>query len=176
MENNLTRDASNSLNIDGNDSNIEGTASQNPREPRISSALRMKYDAEVALVKHRWGDLEAIRKNLGLSQRKICQLLFVDPSAWTRWTRNEGDAPPHIYRALSWFLLLQEKHPETAPYQWLQAVARPQLPEIEIQKIRSKLESELQAQLQKALGTKTKVLLGLIALNLVLFVALLSYF
>lgn len=47
----------------------------------------------------------------------MCQLLLVDPSAWTRWTRNEEKTPPHIYRALEWFLALNEKtltHPDLA--------------------------------------------------------------
>ncbi len=72
--------------------------------PRVRTANRLKYEAEVDVIKKQFGDLESIRQELGLSRRKMCQLLLVDPSAWTRWTK-EG-APPYVYRALEWYLLL----------------------------------------------------------------------
>jgi transcriptional regulator with XRE-family HTH domain len=67
------------------------------------------YAAEIKVFKDQHGGLEDIRKKLGFSRRKMCQLLMVDPSAWTRWMRDEGKVPPHIYRALEWFLALNEK-------------------------------------------------------------------
>jgi len=81
-------------------------------ENRIKSPSRMVYEAEVLFLKNQNGDLEVIRERLGLSRRKICQLLLVDPSAWTRWTSPGGEAPPHIYRALDWYLAGMEKDPE----------------------------------------------------------------
>jgi len=81
-------------------------------ETRIKSSNRMRYEAEVKFLKESNGELEAIRERLGLSRRKICQLLLVDPSAWTRWTAPDGEAPPHIYRALDWYLAGLEKDPE----------------------------------------------------------------
>ncbi len=112
---------------------------------RVQSSLRMKYSAEVQLITHKWGRLEDMRKTLGLSQRKICQLLLVDPSAWTRWTRNPefDEAPPHIFRALSWYLLLLDKSPELSPYVFLQTVARPMLPETEIRKVTERISGDL---------------------------------
>jgi hypothetical protein len=89
-----------------------GGAVGNPGEFRIKSPIRMRYEAEVKFLKETNGDLEAIRERLGLSRRKICQLLLVDPSAWTRWTAEGGEAPPHIYRALDWYLAGLEKDPE----------------------------------------------------------------
>lgn len=80
-----------------------------PKE-RSRSANRFLYEAEVEVIKRQLGDLEAIRKSLGFSQRKICQLLMVDPSAWTRWMKG-SPVPPHIYRALSWYLMVIEKNP-----------------------------------------------------------------
>jgi hypothetical protein len=80
-------------------------------DSRGKTALRLRYDAELKLIRARVGSLEDIRGKLGLSRRKICQLLLVDPSAWTRWTSAGGDAPPHIYRALEWYLLLSERDP-----------------------------------------------------------------
>jgi transcriptional regulator with XRE-family HTH domain len=78
---------------------------------------RMKYEAEVRVFLNRHGSLENVRKNLGFSQRKICQMLLVDPSAWTRWHSAGGKAPPHVYRALEWYLVLEgraELHPRIA--------------------------------------------------------------
>lgn len=118
----------------------------------------MRYSAEVEIIKKKWGNLEDIRKHLGLSQRKISQLLMVDPSAWTRWTKYDHEAPPHIYRSLSWFLQLQEKDPvQSSPYNYLQAVSRPSLPKSEIlsigeeihSAIKNRLALESQGELQK---------------------------
>ena len=90
---------------------------------RSKSSHRIRYEAEVEILRKKLGDLESIRNQLGLSQRKICQLLFVDPSAWTRWTKG-GDAPPHIYRALQWYLALQDKYPALDVNFWLSTVPR----------------------------------------------------
>lgn len=81
-------------------------------ESRIKSPNRRAYEAEVLFLKKQNGELEVIRERLGLSRRKICQLLLVDPSAWTRWTSPGGEAPPHIYKALDWYLAGMEKDPE----------------------------------------------------------------
>ena len=83
---------------------------------RLKTSLRMNYEAQVSRIQRQIGDLEVVRKTLGLSQRKMCQLLLVDPSAWSRWTKksdpNEpGSAPPHVWRALQWYMALHEKIP-----------------------------------------------------------------
>ncbi len=83
-----------------------------PKEPRLKTALRLKYEAEVRAFKTRYLSIENVRKTLGFSQRKMCQLLMVDPSAWSRWMKDETKIPPHIYRALEWLLLSQEKNPD----------------------------------------------------------------
>ncbi|MCB0341488.1 MAG: hypothetical protein KDD59_04520 [Bdellovibrionales bacterium] len=82
---------------------------------RPKTSLRMHYEAEVAVLKKTLGDLEQIREKLGLSRRKMAQLLMVDPSAWTRWCRDDRKVPPHIYRALQWYLELVERSPEYHP-------------------------------------------------------------
>ena len=82
---------------------------------RSKTSLRMIYEAQVSVIQKQIGDLEKVRTDLGLSQRKMCQLLMVDPSAWTRWTRQEQPAPPHIWRALQWYKALQEKIPGLTP-------------------------------------------------------------
>jgi transcriptional regulator with XRE-family HTH domain len=77
---------------------------QNQARTKAKTSQRLKYEAEITVLKREMGGLEDIRLKLGFSRRKICQLLMVDPSAWTRWTANESDAPPHIYQALKWYL------------------------------------------------------------------------
>jgi transcriptional regulator with XRE-family HTH domain len=92
-------------------------------KPRARSSLRQRYEAEAKVIERRLGGLEEVRKTLGLSQRKMAQLLLVDPSAWTRWTQGES-VPPHIWRALAWYLALQDKYPALDAAFWLQGVAR----------------------------------------------------
>ncbi len=84
-----------------------------PKKAR--SSHRLHYEAQVEVIRKQIGNLDQIREILGLSQRKICQLLMVDPSAWTRWTKKGESAPPHIYRALQWYMILQEKIPGLTP-------------------------------------------------------------
>lgn len=110
---------------------------------RAKSTLRMRYEAEARVIKKKVGDLETIRQTLGVSQRKIAQLLLVDPSAWTRWTRDGEDAPPHIYRALQWYLAVEEKYPALDVNFWLSTVA-PQ---------REPVENEARDQRISALGS-----------------------
>jgi len=81
-----------------------GLGSDRPISARTKTSQRLKYEAETQVFKREMGSLEEVRIKLGFSKRKICQLLLVDPSAWTRWTTENGDAPPHIYRSLKWYL------------------------------------------------------------------------
>ena len=87
-----------------------------PVSTAAKTSLRIQYEAQVEVIRRQIGGLEAAREKLGLSQRKMAQLLLVDPSAWSRWTKAGGeDAPVHIYRALQWYLALQEKIPGLTP-------------------------------------------------------------
>lgn len=79
---------------------------------KMKSVNRLRYEAEVEFLRRQNGDLEAIRARLGISRRKMCQTLLVDPSAWSRWTAPGQQAPAHVYRALDWYLSLMEKDPE----------------------------------------------------------------
>lgn len=132
MESEINKFASdllvNSLNSPKIPTSLEAD-SLNLTEPSIKknikskSSQRILYEAEVEIFKKKVGDLEQIRTSLGLSQRKICQLLLVDPSAWTRWTKQGEEAPPHIYRSLQWYLGLVEKYPEFKNPYWLATVS-----------------------------------------------------
>lgn len=80
-----------------------------PPQTRPKTPIRMTYEAEVKIFRSKYGGIEDVRKSLGFSRRKMCQLLMVDPSAWTRWMRDDSRVPPHIYRALEWYLALEKK-------------------------------------------------------------------
>jgi hypothetical protein len=95
-----------------------------PATPRAKTSLRLRYEAESEVIRKKLGDLETIRGQLGLSQRKIAQLLLVDPSAWTRWTKAGEKAPPHVYRMLQWYLALQDKYPALDVNFWLNTVSQ----------------------------------------------------
>ena len=84
-------------------------------DQKLKTSLRRRYEAEKEVIRRKLGGLEEIRQELGLSRRKVCQLLLVDPSAWTRWLRNEDKVPPHVYRSFQWYFALIEKHPEWHP-------------------------------------------------------------
>lgn len=90
-------------------------------ERKFESPLRLKYRAEVGVIQRQIGGLEEIRQKLGLSQRKMAQLLLVDPSAWSRWVK-EDSAPPHVFRALEWYMLLTKEAPSHAHSYWISTV------------------------------------------------------
>lgn len=82
---------------------------------RAKTSLRIQYEAQVRVIRSQIGDLEAVRLQLGLSQRKIAQLLMVDPSAWTRWTKQGDEAPPSVWRSLQWYMAVKDKIPGLTP-------------------------------------------------------------
>jgi transcriptional regulator with XRE-family HTH domain len=143
-------------------------------EGRINSSLRMQYEAHVQVIRNQIGGLDTIRRELGLSQRKICQLLMVDPSAWTRWTKTTQlssgieSAPPHIWRALQWYMILQQKIPGLTPEYFLGAREAAKMHQIsEISEVRSELARH-QAE-TAALHLKVKRLKSTLLLSLLLF-------
>lgn len=106
---------------------------------RLRAASRLKYESEAQIIQKKLGDLEQIRHSLGLSRRKMAQLLLVDPSAWTRWCKNPERVPPHVYRSLQWYMALIDKNPEWHPQN-------------------SFLKSELASQTQEFAETRERVL------------------
>ncbi len=87
---------------------------------KSKTSLRLRYESEARVILRQIGGLEGVRKCLGLSQRKMAQLLLVDPSAWSRWVRDESKTPPHVIRALQWYLQLEQKDPSWA--QWRELI------------------------------------------------------
>ncbi|MBT4760460.1 MAG: hypothetical protein HOO06_02075 [Bdellovibrionaceae bacterium] len=79
------------------------------------STQQIKYDAEVQVIKAKIGGVDNIRLQLGLSKRKLAQLLMIDPSSLTRWSKEPHRVPAHIYRSLQWYLALIDKEPAWHP-------------------------------------------------------------
>ncbi len=108
----------------------------------------MSYEQEIQMVRAQHGDLETIRKTLGLSRRKICEYLLVDPSAWTRWVNSGTDqAPPHVYRTLA---LLIEKTKTEPDFLQQQKGANP-ISKIKWQEEFTGLSLELKQDMQESL-------------------------
>ena len=145
---------------------------------RSKTAMRMKYEAEAKVLGLRIGGLEGARKALGLSQRKISQLLLVDPSAWTRWAAKEQSfpdelaAPPHVYRSIAWFLALNEKYPAFEPSFWLRDVASGLDSTKQLSEEVSRLNQELAAEIvrikqgQRRVVLQSRALIAIFALLL----------
>src|SRR5258708_7833509 len=91
---------------------------------KAKTSLRLKYEAEAQVILKKLGGLNGIRLELGLSQRKICQLLLVDPSSWSRWLQDQSKVPPHILRALEWYMALMEKYPGFDINFWIHSTAK----------------------------------------------------
>ena len=112
--------------------------------PRSKTSLRMNYEAQVTVMRRQMGSLEAVRLDLGLSQRKMAQLLMVDPSSWTRWTKQGDEAPPHLWRALQWSMALREKIPGLTPHYFTGTN-----PQVLYQKALAELDQERDQRLQQ---------------------------
>ena len=74
---------------------------------RAKTVRRLEYEARTAVLRRDLGGLEEVRRKLGFSRRQICDFLCVDPSAWSRWLKDEGKVPPYVYRMLSLGLEVQ---------------------------------------------------------------------
>jgi hypothetical protein len=103
------------IRIDGLNLNL----AENESETRAKTSLKMHYEAQSAVIERQLEGLEGVRSKLGLSQRKMAQLLMVDPSAWTRWNRPGVKVPGVVWRALQWYMIVQEKIPGLTPNYFL---------------------------------------------------------
>ena len=134
---------------------------------RSKTIARISYESEVEVIKRQIGDIEEIRFRLGLSARKMAQLLMVDPSAWTRWSKKITQPPPHIYRALQWYLTLQEKNPGFTPQVFLASHWHSRLP-LDTNSNQSRPNLKFHRIYWLGFGLFIGVLLGLITSVLVL--------
>lgn len=149
---------------------------------RAKTSLRMHFEAQAEVIRRQIGGLEGVRLKLGLSQRKMAQLLLVDPSAWSRWLKDESKAPPHIFRSLQWYLALQEKIPGLTNEYFIGSNTS----QIESQKLNSRL-TEVEALFDQKTDLEGKILkleesliqirkreLSLVFINIVLFLTVLT--
>lgn len=161
---------------DGNNEGFLGDSEPLFDGNRVNSSLRIQYEAHVSVIKSQIGDLESIRRQLGLSQRKICQLLMVDPSAWTRWTRKTlPSAPPHIWRALQWYFIIQQKIPGLTPEYFLGSKEAAKMRESsQVTKMSQELADlrAAHAEEMETLGIKLKILKITLLLCLIIFVGI----
>lgn len=123
------------------------------QNPRSKTSLRMLYEAQVAVIQKQIGDLERVRTDLGLSQRKMAQLLLVDPSSWTRWTRKGDQIPPHIWRSLQWYLTLREKIPGLTPQYFIG-----QDPKVLYEKTMLKIDQEREKRNELEISLRSEIL------------------
>ena len=76
---------------------------------------RGRNEITASLIQKQIGDIEQVRASLGLNKKRMCELLLIDPSTWTRWTTGKTAPPPWLYRTLQWGLAVMDKHPEFHP-------------------------------------------------------------
>lgn len=102
--------------MDANTGQSESKLESNDVEITSRGLTSRDFNLKTAeLIKSQIGNIEEVRKSLGLSQRKMCQLLLIDPSTWSRWATGKTEPPPYVYRMLQWGLAVMEKYPETHP-------------------------------------------------------------
>lgn len=118
---------------------------EEPPSNRHKTALRLRYESEARVILQQIGGLEGARSRLGLSQRKICQLLLVDPSAWTRWSKVGAKIPPHVVRSLQWYLTLESKDPAWAG--WREWILKRE-PDPHLDRWRRDLESQIKTRIE----------------------------
>ena len=78
-------------------------------------SARERNELAASLIKKQIGDLEQVRALLGLNKKRMCELLLIDPSTWTRWTTGKTEPPPWLYRSLQWGVAVMDKYPEFHP-------------------------------------------------------------
>ena len=80
-----------------------------------SLTYREKNELTAELIRKQIGSIEQIRLSMGLNKKRMCELLLIDPSTWTRWCSGKTPVPPTVYRTLQWGLAVMDKHPEFHP-------------------------------------------------------------
>ena len=78
-------------------------------------STRERNELAASLIKKQIGDLEQVRALLGLNKKRMCELLLIDSSTWTRWTTGKTEPPPWLYRTLQWGVAVMDKYPEFHP-------------------------------------------------------------
>lgn len=83
--------------------------SQKTRGPQVDLDMPSKKPSQRAFYSDQllYDDIEAYRHHLGFTQKKMTELLKVDPSAWTRWRKSK--APAWAMQSLDWLVRLNDQ-------------------------------------------------------------------
>jgi len=95
--------------------NTEDEFLENGNNKTKSLGPRERNEITASLIQKQIGDIEQVRATIGLNKKRMCELLLIDPSTWTRWTTGKTTPPPWVYRTLQWGLAVMDKHPEFHP-------------------------------------------------------------
>jgi hypothetical protein len=125
---------------DGNADKVLGEKKRNRSRTRIFN------EASAELIRKRIGGLQGFINSLQLTPRRTCELLLIDPSTWSRWKANENLVPPHSWRAMEWYLALQDKIPGLSTQYFLTKESG--VTQVSIEKM---VREELKKQYQKEL-------------------------
>ena len=144
---------------------------------KARTGLRMKYEAQLSVIRGQIGEISEIKQKLDLNSRGLAQLLLVDPSAVTRWTRDGGEAPPTVYRALQWYLALQEKVPGLTPQYFIGRDGRVDMAKnrLESEALERRFQTEV-GELRRSLEKEKKKLKWIVAGMMVVQVLILTFF
>lgn len=140
-------------------SDLEVLAKDSVGDGRGQTSLRILYEAQAEVIRKQLGGLPKILDDLQLSQRKLAQLLLVDPSALTRWLKS--NPPPHVWRALQWYMILNQKIPGLTPEYFLSArLSSQRFRDVEFTRLKDEFKTQLKTQLGDELheGLKSGVL------------------
>jgi transcriptional regulator with XRE-family HTH domain len=119
------------------------------------SLRRERYEQYVQEIREKHGSLEDIRQRLGLSRRKLCGELMVDPSAWSRWTASQqpgsrDEAPPHVYKTLVLMLEAQAKEPLKYQEKSAMGFVQPENFKQNMNELREETASAIEAAIDKS--------------------------
>ncbi|MCS6837560.1 MAG: helix-turn-helix transcriptional regulator [Bdellovibrionaceae bacterium] len=120
------------------------------------SSLRASFEVSAQGIRNQIGGLKGVQAKLGLNQRKLAQLLMVDPSTWNRWLKDEDKVPPHIWRALQWYLALEEKLPGLNPQIFIGSTSYPPQIDQKLNEMKQQLTLQLKEEINHELVTLQK--------------------
>jgi hypothetical protein len=162
------------MHFDWHESNNE-IKDEKQNNDKKSLSARDKNELTADLIKKQIGDIEQVRALMGLNKRRMCELLLIDPSTWTRWTTGKTPPPTWVYRTLQWGLAVMDKHPEFHPLMAKQGVFDTQTSKpITNEKEVFKLIKEVQ-DIKRDLKKWTLLSFGLLALSSLLISYILIY-
>ena len=152
----------------GSDLNFQDKRTRNEKK---TLSVRDRNEMTASLIKKQIGSIEQVRTLMGLNKRKMCELLLIDPSTWTRWTTGKTEPPTWVYRTLQWGLAVMDKHPEFHPLVTRQGVGKSEYKE---SKSLKKLMLEVDS-IKKDLRTWTCLAFGSLFFSLLLVAYILNY-